>query len=74
MIGIIELIYIPIGACFYLLFTYLVVNHSILDKSLTYAPDYLELFSSLPHALEYLIFAGIFSFGLQLKQEQDLTI
>lgn len=74
LIGIVELVYIPVGACLYLLFNYLFANQSILDQSLTYAPDYWDLFSSLPHALEYLIFAGIFSFGLQLKQEQDLTI
>ena len=74
LIGIVELIYIPVGACLYLLFTYFFANQPILDQSLTYAPNYWELFSSLPHALEYLIFAGIFSFGLQLKQEQDLTI
>lgn len=74
LIGIVELMYIPVGACLYLLFNYLFANQSILDQSLTYAPDYWDLFSSLPHALEYLIFAGIFSFGLQLKQEQDLTI
>ena len=74
LIGIVELIYIPIGACLYLLFTYFFAHQSILDQSLSYSPDYWELFSSLPNALEYLIFAGIFSFGLQLKQEQDLTI
>jgi len=74
LIGIIELLSIPIGCGLYLIFDYIIVNHSILDKSLSYVPDYWELFSSLPHALEYLIFAGIFSFGLKLKQEQDLTI
>ena len=55
-------------------FTYFFVNHSIIDSRLKFSPDYWQLFNELMPGLEYLIFAGVFSFGLKLKQEQDLTI
>ncbi|MES2448852.1 MAG: DUF2975 domain-containing protein [Bacteroidota bacterium] len=74
LIGFMQLLMIPIGIVIYLVFTYFFVNHPILDKSLSYAPNYWELLDELAPGLEYLIFAGVFNFGYQLKQEQDLTI
>jgi hypothetical protein len=74
LIGIIQLLTIPLGIIIYLIFTYFFSNYNILDKSLIYSPDYWALLDELGTGLEYLIFAGVFSFGLKLKQEQDLTI
>ena len=74
LIGIIELSLIPIGVLVYLVFTYFFNNQTIVDSRLTFSPDYWRLFEELMPGLEYLIFAGVFSFGLKLKQEQDLTI
>ena len=72
LIGFIQLATIPIGILIYLVFTYFFVNHSIIDSRLTFSPDYWQF--ELTPGLEYLIFAGVFSFGYQLKKEQDLTI
>lgn len=74
LIGFIQLATIPIGIFIYLVFTYFFVNHSIIDSRLKFSPDYWVLLDELSTGLEYLIFAGVFSFGLKLKQEQDLTI
>lgn len=73
-IGVVKLLTIPFGIAMYLIFSYFFTNHTILDSSLRYSPDYFNLFEELLPGLEYLIFAGVFSFGLKLKQEQDLTI
>lgn len=74
LIGFVQLATIPIGILIYLVFTYFFVNHSIIDSRLKFSPDYWQLFNELMPGLEYLIFAGVFSFGYQLKKEQDLTI
>lgn len=74
LIGFIQLATIPIGIVTYLIFTYFFINHSIIDSRLKFSPDYWQLFEELMPGLEYLIFAGVFGFGLKLKQEQDLTI
>lgn len=74
LIGYVQLLKVPLGIIVYLVFTYFFINHPILDKSLNYSPDYWRLLDELTPGLEYLIFAGVFSFGYQLKKEQDLTI
>ncbi len=73
-IGYLELLSAATYLCYHFVMWALINNYKILDPALTYAPEYFEVLEFLPRALEYLIFAGIFSFGLKLKQEQDLTI
>lgn len=74
IIAFVELLTIPIILLYYFGTWALIYDYKILDQSLSYAPDYFKVIEALPRALEYLIFAGIFNFGLKIKKEQDLTI
>jgi len=72
--GIVELLYIPISILYYYLTSYIFEHSTIFNHDLKVSMDGKELGQFLMHGLEYLILAGIFAFGLKLKQENDLTI
>lgn len=72
--GIVELLYIPVSIVYYYSSSFIFQHSAFFNHDLRVALDSREICQLLIHGLEYLIFAGIFAFGLKLKQENDLTI
>lgn len=73
-IAILELITAPLTLLYYLIMSIVFKTNHVLNPNFIFVTDYAESFEPLISALEYFVFAGVFSFGLKLKQEQDLTI
>lgn len=72
--GIVELLFIPITVIYYFSAKTAIQHSPLFNHNFKPSFDAQELNQLLIHGLEYLIFAGIFAFGLKLKQENDLTI
>ncbi|MCX2574818.1 DUF2975 domain-containing protein [Pedobacter sandarakinus] len=70
-IGVMELFSLPIAVAYHFIMP-AIMSHTF-AQNISFVFNTQEFLYTLIHGLEYLIFAGVFAYGLVLKQEHDLT-